>query len=88
MHSAELTVHVIDDDRSVRESLAAMLGVAGYRTMLFPDAESFLAAHDERWAGCLLVDLRLPGKSGIELQAELEGRAVGLAAAVAGPPDP
>jgi FixJ family two-component response regulator len=66
-----LAVYVVDDDPGVRDSLGLMLSLAGYRTALFPDAESFLAAWQPGWAGCLIADLRLPGKSGVELQAAL-----------------
>jgi FixJ family two-component response regulator len=70
----ELTVYVVDDDAGVRDSLALMLGLAGYRTALFAHAEAFLAAWRAEWAGCVVADLRLPGKSGLELQAELRAR--------------
>jgi FixJ family two-component response regulator len=71
---AALTVYVVDDDPGVRDSLGMMLSLAGYRTALFPDAESFLAAWQPEWAGCLIADLRLPGKTGVELQALLRVR--------------
>lgn len=70
----ELTVYVVDDDAGVRDSLALMLGLAGYRTALFAHAEAFLTAWRAEWAGCVVADLRLPGKSGLELQAELRAR--------------
>ena len=66
-----LVVYVVDDDASIRDSLALMLGLGGYVTQLFSDAESFLAAFDPRWAGCVVADLRLPGLSGVELQAHV-----------------
>ena len=69
-----LTVYIIDDDASVRDSLALMLGLGGYRTALFPDAESFLAAWRADWVGCVVTDLRLPGLSGIQLQEALRER--------------
>jgi len=74
----ELTVYVVDDDAGVRDSLALMLGLAGYRTALFAHAEAFLAAWRGEWAGCVVADLRLPGKSGLELQAELRARGATL----------
>jgi RNA polymerase sigma factor (sigma-70 family) len=70
----ELAVYVVDDDASVRDSLALMLGLAGYATRLFADAESFLVAFDARWSGCVVADLRLPGMSGLELQARVRER--------------
>lgn len=74
MHAGRLSVFVVDDDASVRDSLALMLGLSGYRTALFADAEAFLAAWQPDWAGCVIADLRLPGRSGIELQAGLRTR--------------
>jgi RNA polymerase sigma factor (sigma-70 family) len=64
-------VYVVDDDASIRDSLALMLGLAGYATRLFADAESFLVAFDRSWSGCVVADLRLPGLSGLELQARI-----------------
>jgi RNA polymerase sigma factor (sigma-70 family) len=75
---AELAVYVVDDDASVRDSLALMLGLAGYSTRLFADAESFLAAFEPAWSGCVVADLRLPGMSGIELQARVRERGSAL----------
>jgi two-component system, LuxR family, response regulator FixJ len=72
--AARLLVYVVDDDASIRDSLSLMLGLAGYPTRLFADAESFLVAFDDRWTGCVLADLRLPGLSGIELQARIRER--------------
>jgi RNA polymerase sigma factor (sigma-70 family) len=78
MRSERLTVYVIDDDASVRDSLALMLGLAGYRTAIFADAEAFLAAWQAGWAGCVVSDLRLPGQSGIDLQAAMRKRGIAL----------
>ena len=78
MHADSLTVYIVEDDAAVRDSLALMLGIAGYRTVLFADAEGFLAAWDADWAGCVVADLKLPGASGLELQAEAHRRGSGL----------
>ena len=78
MRSERLTVFVIDDDASVRDSIALMLGLAGYRTSVFADAEAFLAAWREDWAGCVIADVRLPGQSGVELQDALRKRGTTL----------
>jgi FixJ family two-component response regulator len=69
-----LTVYVVDDDAAIRDSLALMLGLAGYTTRLFADAESFLVAFHPGWTGCVVADLRLPGLSGIELQTRVRER--------------
>lgn len=78
MHAEDLTVHVVDDDPAVRDALATMLGIAGYRTATFGDAEAFLAAANTESRGCLVADLKLPGASGLELQAALRERGVGM----------
>jgi RNA polymerase sigma factor (sigma-70 family) len=67
-------VFVIDDDASIRDSLSLMLGLAGYATRLFADGESFLAAFQDAWTGCVVADLRLPGMSGTDLQSRLRER--------------
>jgi FixJ family two-component response regulator len=74
MLAERLTVFIVDDDASVRDSLALMLGLSGYRTALFADAEAFLSAWRAEWTGCVVADLRLPGRTGVELQAELHAR--------------
>lgn len=78
MRSERLTVFVVDDDASVRDSIALMLGLEGYRTSVFADAEAFLAAWRADWAGCVIADVRLPGQSGVELQDALRKRGVAL----------
>jgi FixJ family two-component response regulator len=78
MQPQRLTVYIVDDDASVRDSLALMLGLSGYSTALFADAEAFLAAWQPQWSGCVVADLRLPGRTGIELQAELRARGSSL----------
>lgn len=69
-----LVVYVVDDDAAIRDSVALMLGLVGYVTRLFADAESFLVAFDPGWSGCVVADLRLPGLSGVELQARVRQR--------------
>lgn len=72
--ASALVVYVVDDDPSIRDSLSLMLGLRGYATRVFSDAESLLIAYDAGWAGCIVADLRLPGMSGLELQARLRAR--------------
>ena len=71
MNRNELTVYIVDDDASVRNALALMLSVRSYRTALFSDAASFLAAYKADWRGCLLLDLRMPDMDGLTLQVKL-----------------
>src|SRR6185436_7510471 len=68
------TVFIVDDDEPMRDSLALMLGLLGYRAASFASSEAFLAAYQQKWTGCVVADLKLPGKSGLELQEELRKR--------------
>lgn len=65
------TVFIVEDDPSVRDALALLLGLNGLSVVLFADAESFLAARRPDWYGCLLVDIRMPGMDGLTLQKRL-----------------
>lgn len=67
----ELTVFIVDDDPSVRDSLGLLLGVRGYRTAVFANAEDFLQAWQAAWTGCVLIDIRMPGLDGLALQQKL-----------------
>jgi FixJ family two-component response regulator len=67
-------VHVVEDDASMRTSLARLLGGAGYEVALYSSAEEFLEAAGPALTGCILLDLRLPGASGLELQERLAER--------------
>ena len=66
-----LTVYIVEDDAAMRDSLSLMLGLLGFRAVSFASAEAFLDTYRDDWAGCLVCDLKLPGMSGIELQARL-----------------
>lgn len=68
------TVFIVDDDAGVRDSLAMLLDLKGFRTRTFAAAEAFLAEYRPEWPGCLVLDLRMPGMTGLELQAELARR--------------
>lgn len=65
------TVSVVDDDRSVRKALCRLITAAGYSPTAFDSAEAFLDARAAETSGCVILDVHLPGKSGLELQAEL-----------------
>jgi FixJ family two-component response regulator len=71
-------VFIVDDDAWVRDSLAVLLDLKGYRTQSFAGAEEFLKNYRPASAGCLLLDVRMPGMSGLELQAALHERQVKL----------
>ena len=67
----EPAVYLVDDDAAVRDSLSLLLGLHGYQTQTFAAAEDFLAAWRPERNGCLLLDLKMPGMDGLELQARL-----------------
>jgi FixJ family two-component response regulator len=66
-------VMVIDDDPGVRDSLGKLLRSAGFRVSLLGSVSEFLAADRPEGPTCLVLDVRLPGQSGLELQRELAG---------------
>ena len=70
----KLVVFVVDDDPDVRDALGLLLRVRGYDAALFACAEDFLATLTPDCNGCLVVDIRMPGMSGLELQQELVRR--------------
>jgi FixJ family two-component response regulator len=72
--NSEATVFIVDDDMAMRDSLALLLGLKGYRTQIFANAENLLAAYSTAWFGCMLIDVRMPGMDGLQLQAELSKR--------------
>lgn len=69
--STEQTVFIVDDDVAVRDALALLLGLKGYRTSIYSSAEDFLAALRKEWRGCLVLDIKMGGMSGLDLQARL-----------------
>jgi FixJ family two-component response regulator len=78
MSQARQTIAIVDDDASVRKALRRLLRSAGWHVEVFGSAEEFLQAADQPEAGCLILDVHLPGMCGLELQARLQaaGRCV------------
>lgn len=74
----EATVFVVDDDSSTRELLAWLMKRHGLRAAVFPSARAFLESYRDDSPGCLVVDLDMPGMSGLELQRSLKERGVRL----------
>jgi FixJ family two-component response regulator len=68
-------VAVVDDEASLREALESLLHSAGYRAACFESAEAFLGSAARQNASCLILDCRLPGMDGFELQ-QIVGEAV------------
>jgi FixJ family two-component response regulator len=65
------TVFIVDDDDSVRGSLARLMRIVGYHVVSSDSAEAFLALPPFDGIGCLVLDIRMPGRSGLELQEAL-----------------
>jgi RNA polymerase sigma factor (sigma-70 family) len=83
MSNDSQTIFIVDDDGAVRHSLALLLELKGYRTKSFANAEEFLAGLEPAAAGCAIVDLRMPGMGGAQLQQELGRRAPALPVIIA-----
>jgi RNA polymerase sigma factor (sigma-70 family) len=71
-------VYVVDDDEAVRDSLQWLLEASSYRVETYDSAEAFLAGFDPNAIACLILDVRMPGMSGLELQDELLARKLAL----------
>ena len=71
-------VRIIDDEESVRNSEAFTLRVAGFETVCYSSAEEFLQRDDSLHPGCIILDVRMPGMSGPELQQEINKREIDL----------
>jgi FixJ family two-component response regulator len=67
----EVVVHIVDDDDSVRSALSHLLRSVGYVTRTHPNAEAFLQDTVSDALGCVILDVRLPGASGLKLQEHL-----------------
>jgi FixJ family two-component response regulator len=72
LHSNPGMIAIVDDDEPLREALRSVLRAAGFAAVAYPSAEDFL--HSANWQStrCLILDVRLPGMSGIELQRQLQ----------------
>jgi signal transduction histidine kinase len=71
MHNTGAAVYVVDDDASVREAVGGLIRSAGLRAESFSSAQEFLAGARAEVPGCLVLDVELPGLSGLDLQQEL-----------------
>jgi FixJ family two-component response regulator len=67
-------VAIVDDDAGLRAAIEDLLNSNGFRARSFPSAEAFLQYAGGAEVGCLIVDYRLPGMTGLELQRELQGQ--------------
>lgn len=67
-------IYIVDDDEALRDSLVWLLESSGYRVCAYDSSESFLTAYRPEMTGCLVLDVRMPGMSGLELFEELRLR--------------
>ncbi|GHE78798.1 DNA-binding response regulator [Amycolatopsis deserti] len=72
--TGEAVVHIVDDDEGLRQSLAFLLESVGIQALTYPDAPAFLAEFDPDEPAVVIVDVRMPGMSGFQLQEELTAR--------------
>ena len=73
MSDRSSVVYIVDDDPSVRRGISRLVRAAGYQAEVFSSADEFLARSREDRPGCLVLDVRLPGLSGLDLQERLAG---------------
>lgn len=78
MVTTETAVFIVEDDAGTREGLQDLLDSIGLEARAFSSAEEFLDSYDDEWCGCLLLDVRMPGMSGLKLQDELNRRGTKL----------
>jgi two-component system, LuxR family, response regulator FixJ len=64
-------IAIVDDDEPLRQALSSVMKAAGFASRTFGSAEEFMASADWQHTACLILDVRLPGLSGIELQRQL-----------------
>lgn len=78
MENQKITIHIVDDDPSTRKYLQSLIATVNYKTKAYDSAANFLESYKEDGIGCLILDLRLPGISGLELQKELATNSIDL----------
>jgi len=76
--NTEPTVFLVDDDHAVRDALELLLEAASFKTASFENAMAFLDAYTQNQAGCLVLDIRMPDMSGMELQDALTAKGITL----------
>jgi len=72
------TVYIVDDDPDMRDSLRWLMSTVGLHVATFPSADAFLLEYDPQTAGCLVLDVRMPGTSGLDLFEEVASRGDGM----------
>lgn len=74
MTDSQQIVYIVEDDEAVRDSLEMMLVSMEYKVETFETANAFLESYNESMAGCIVLDIRMPGMDGMELQKELNNQ--------------
>src|SRR6059058_3607915 len=67
-------IHIVDDDEATRKATSRLLAAAGYAVHSYASGDEFLAATPSHAPGCVILDMRMPGRSGLELQTALAQR--------------
>ena len=78
MTTAKPTVFVVDDDHAVRDSLQVLFKTVGIESKAYGSADAFLSAYDSKQPGCLVLDVRMPGMDGVELQQHLISKRIAI----------
>jgi FixJ family two-component response regulator len=73
MQALRPTVYILDDDYRIREALSDLLHASGYTTVTFESAQKYLAHEKANVMSCLILDMDMPGMTGLELQREISG---------------
>lgn len=76
--AAPATVHIVDDEPDVRDALAMLMRSVGLAVTTYPSAQDFLQRYRASGPGCLVLDVRMPGMSGLELQEKLARERIAL----------
>ena len=72
MTDIQQTVYVVEDDEAVRDSLELLLKSDGKQVKTYESANAFLRDYSDKMAGCIVLDIRMPGMDGMELQKKLK----------------
>ena len=78
MKNQNTTIHIIDDDPSMLQYLSDLVKSINYKSQTYNNASDFLNAYNDGGLGCLILDVHLPGISGLELQQQLSGKNIDL----------
>lgn len=71
MNANQHVIHIVDDDPAIRDALTVVFELEGFSVREFDDGESFLAAMDGTRPNCVIMDVHMPGQSGIEILRRL-----------------